>query len=315
MKTRGYAKSLYIILDERAEKDAGLLEALDRIRNAGNIVVQQKIRRPQDAPRYAAAAAEQEVTTVLAVGGDGMLNLVINGLQRQRSASGSAVGLIPLGTGNDFAGASSIPCDNPRAALDIVLGVPPVPIDVGQVNNTFFVNVVTGGFPAEAAAETSRMAKDLLGKFSYLLTGLANIGNLTAKQVRFKAPGFEWKGAVYAFGLGNGRQAGGGFTVAPMAVVNDGLLDLMIIPESEEGLITLLSEYLRMTRRNATDRIVYVQVPWVELVSRETIHLNLDGEPVEGKEFRFKVHARRLPFCLPDNSPLLTPPSGGDLVI
>lgn len=312
MNIKSESKTFHLIFDERAEINAGLVDAVEKVRKKGHTVVMKKIADPREAVRYAAAAAEQDVNTVVAVGGDGMLNRVINGIQRSRGTPGCAVGLIPFGTGNDFAGASGIPCDNPRDALDVVVETIPVPIDVGQVNQSFFVNVVTGGFPAEAAAETTRNAKDLLGKFSYLLTGLANIGDLAAKYVRFKAPGFEWKGAVYAFALGNGRQAGGGFTVASKAVIDDGLLDLMIIPESKEGLIPLVSEYLRLTRFEPTDRIVCVQVPRLDLVSREIIHLNLDGEPVEGREFRFTVHARRLPFCLPENSPMLTPPSAGD---
>ena len=84
----------------------------------------------------------------LSAGGDGTLNLVINGMLRKASDAPCAVGLIPFGIGNDFAGACGIPSGRFLEALDIVLGTSPVHIDVGQVNETFFVNVVAGGFPA-----------------------------------------------------------------------------------------------------------------------------------------------------------------------
>jgi lipid kinase YegS len=284
---------------------------IENIRKNGHAVIKRKVDEPRDATRHAAESVEQDADRVVVIGGDGMLNLVINGIFRKGGDAPCAVGLIPYGTGDDFAQASSIPCGDPIAALEVVNLSPPVSADSGRVNETFFINVATGGFPADAAAETSRTTKDILGKFAYFFTGLANIGDLAAKKFHFTAPRFEWKGAIYAFGLGNGRQVGGGFSVSPKAVVNDGMLDLMIIPEMEEGLVTLISEYSRMTSLDETNRIIYVQASWVDLKSREIVNLNIDGEPAEGKEFRFTVHDRSLPFCLPENSPLLSPPSNG----
>jgi lipid kinase YegS len=235
-----------------------------------------------------------------------MLNHVVNGIMRKKNNVSCSVGVIPFGTGNDFAGAGGIPVDF-ADALDIVIRARPLPIDVSQVNQTFFINDAVGGFPAEAVADTSRTTKKLLGKFAYLATGLANIANLDAKPVNFSAPGFEWQGSAYAFGLANGRQVGGGFEIAPKAVVNDGLFDLVIFPQTKAGLVTLIVDYSRLVRLGHPDRIIYRQVPWLNLTSRETIVLNLDGESIKGKSFRFRIHARRLPFCLPERSPLLNP--------
>ncbi len=308
MKKNGKVLKVQIIFDQRAEQEAGLWEAVEAIRSLGHTIVTQQISQPEDATRYAAEAVERNADRIVAVGGDGMLNLVINGVLPADCNARQAVGLIPFGTANDFAGAGNIPREDYSAALDLVLRAPPQVIDVGQVNETYFINVIAGGFPAEAAADASRKAKEVLGKFAYFLTGLANIANLEAQHVQFTAPGFEWSGAVYAFALGNGRQAGGGFSVAPKAVVNDGLLDLMIIPEWEEGIIELVSEYSRLKRHDPTDHIFYAQIPRLKLESRETIHLNLDGEPVEGTDFDFQAHPGRLRFCLPPESPLLIEP-------
>jgi lipid kinase YegS len=284
---------------------------VEKLHGLGHSVSIKKIDEPRDVARYAGEAVELRVDTVLAVGGDGMLNLVVNGILREKNDAPCAVGLIPFGTGNDFAGGGGIPVDF-TDALDIVIHAEPRLIDVGQVNQTFFVNVAVGGFPAEAVADTSPTTKKLLGKFAYLATGLANIGSLVAKQVNFRAPGFEWQGPIYAFGLANGRQVGGGFEISPKAVIDDGLLDLVIIPQSEVGLVTLISDYYRLLRLDNPDRIIYRQVPWLDFASRETIYLNLDGESIKGKDFHFRIHARRLPFCLPERSPILNPPDAGD---
>ncbi|RJQ65499.1 MAG: YegS/Rv2252/BmrU family lipid kinase [Desulfobacteraceae bacterium] len=301
-------RSFCIIYDQRAEGDAALQEGVDRIRGLGHIVFLKKIDEPIDATRYASEASEQGADTVVAVGGDGMLNLVANGILQGRKDARCAVGLVPFGTGNDFAGASGIPLNDSLGALDVIIRATPVPIDVGRVNDTYFINVVTGGFPAEAAAETPGISKEFLGGFAYFLTGLAKIGSLAARNVRFTGPGFEWKGESYAFSFGNGRRAGGGFKVSPHARINDGLMDLMIVPESEEGLLPLIREFARVSNLGSTEKIVYVQVPWIDLDSPETIHLNVDGEPVKGRNFHFKIHPLKLPFHLPENSPVLCLP-------
>ena len=308
MKKNDKVIKIHIIFDQRAEQESGLWEAVENIRSLGHSIVVQQISQPEDATRYAAEAADRKADRVLAVGGDGMLNLVINGLLRPQSNAAPAVGLIPFGTGNDFAGAGNIPLDDYSAALDLVLQASPEFVDIGQVNETFFINVVAGGFPAEAAAEASPKAKEVLGKFAYFLTGLFNIADLEAKDVQFTAPDFEWSGRVYAFALGNGRQAGGGFSVAPRAVVNDGLLDLMIIPQGEESVIKLITEYSALNRYDDTEHIIYAQIPRLKLESRQIIRLNLDGESTEGKHFHFQAHPGRLRFCLPPQSPILIKP-------
>jgi diacylglycerol kinase (ATP) len=134
------AKKICIIFDQRAKNDEGFREGVEKVQSLGHAVFTKKIDGPKDAARYAGEAAEQGVDTVVAVGGDGMLNLVVNGILRMTSDAPCAVGLIPFGTGNDFAGASGIPSDNFIEALDIVIRESPVPIDVGQVNETYLFN-------------------------------------------------------------------------------------------------------------------------------------------------------------------------------
>lgn len=305
-KMKNEIKKFWVIHDERAENDAALKEGMERIRSLGHSVLAKMIEAPADASRYAEEAASQGIDTVVAVGGDGMLNLVVNGILRKSPGASCSVGLIPFGTGNDFATASGIPLDDPKQAFELLGSQKPVMIDIGQVNDTFFLNVVSGGFPAQAAAETFGISKELFGRFAYFLTGLSKVGNLVARKVVFRGPDFEWQGECYAFNLGNSQTAGGGFQVSPHARVNDGLLDLMIIPRLEEGLLPLVTEYSRLDDDTRDlEKLVYVQLPWVDLKSDEMIHLNLDGEPVEGRNFHFAIHPRRLSIHLPANSSVL----------
>ena len=83
MKIKSESKTFHVIFDERAEIYAGLVDAVEEVRKEGHAVVMKKIAEPREAVRYAEAAAEQDIDTVVAVGGDGMLNRVINGIQRR----------------------------------------------------------------------------------------------------------------------------------------------------------------------------------------------------------------------------------------
>ena len=311
MRTGSRSRKLLLIYDERAREDSQFWAAVRKIRGRGHTVDSRQIRVPKNAARFAAEAVERDIDRIVAVGGDGMINRLVYGILHGRTQASCALALVPFGTGNDLARAAGIPIDECLEALEIATDADPVPIDVGRVDGFFFVNAVTGGFPAEAVTGITRKTKELFGKFAYVLTGLANVGSLSAKRVKFSAPGFEWEGPVHGFTLGNGRQAGGGLTIAPKALLDDGKLDLMVIPESREGLLPLLTEFSRMGDPDRLEHIICVQVPRLTLESRETIHLNLDGETVAGTDFHFEVQPRRLPFCLPRNSPLTASPAGG----
>lgn len=309
MQTGSGSKKLFLIFDERARKDAQFQDAVEEVRGRGHTVLLRQIQVPKNAARFAAEAVDQNIDRIVAVGGDGMINRLVYGMLHERTEAPCALALVPFGTGNDLARAGGIPVGDPLEALEIAVDAIPVGIDVGRVDEFFFVNAVTGGFPAEAVAGISRKTKEIFGKFAYVLTGLANVGSLSAKKVRFTAPGLEWEGPIHGFTLGNGRQAGGGLTIAPGALLDDGLFDLMIIPESEEGLLPLLVEFSQMDDPDRLEHIICVQVPSLNLECRETIYLNLDGETVSGKKFRFDVQPQLLPLCLPRNSPVIAPPA------
>lgn len=94
----------------------------------------------------------------------------------------------------------------------------------------------------------------LLGSLSYLLTGVGRFNEFAVEHGHVRGPDFDWEGRFYALAVGNGRHAGGGITLCPDALLDDGRLDLALLPEipSEERLETLkelLSEGLRVVER------------------------------------------------------------------
>ena len=209
---------------------------------------------------------------------------------------------MPLGTANDFARAAGIPLE-PVAALEL-LEVQALPIDLGEVNGEVFLNMGTGGFGSQVTAQTSEDLKKVLGAAAYLFTGLSRFTELSAASVSLEGPDFHWQGELLALGIGNGRQAGGGHVLCPQAVVDDGLLDISILPAPQEVVGTLRD--LLSGGLGLDSMFVRARLPWVEVKGSQGLDINLDGEPLQGDSLRFRVLPAALRLHLPADSPLLS---------
>ena len=253
-----------------------------------------------DAQRLVNEALQAGYPTLIAGGGDGTLREVAEAMALAKSKASLA--LLPLGTANDFAHAAGIGLD-PRIALAL-LDTPAQPIDLGEVDGQVFLNMATGGFGSNVTANTSEDLKRLLGGAAYFLTGLTRFAEVQSSFGRFTGPDFQWEGEFLALGIGNGRQAGGGHVLCPQARVNDGLLDICIVPAAADvvgTLGTLLSGGINGLQSVALN----ARLPWLEVEAPEGLDLNLDGEPMESRKLRFAAMPAVLRVHLPEDSPLL----------
>lgn len=300
------ARTLHLILNGKHDSPDEVLSALRALRADGHHLQLSTTERQGDAVRFAREAAREGAETVVAAGGDGTLNEVVQGLLEATddAAATPALGLLPLGTANDFAGAACIP-EDPRQALRLVLHREPVAIDVGQLNERFFVNMATGGFGTEITAETPEELKNLLGRAAYALTGLTHLSSIEAQWGRITGPSFSWEGNLYGVAVGNGRCAGGGHLLCPNALLADGLLDLSVLPELPGDQLTATVETLLTDGAAALDEsLVHARLPRLTIDVPAGLHMNLDGEPLHGTHFDLQVHPGRLPMYLPDTAPV-----------
>ncbi len=224
-----------------------------------------------------------------------------------------ALGLLPLGTANDFAAAAGVPVD-PHAALALVAEGHARPLDLLQVDadgrRSWCANLASAGFGTGVTVDTDEGLKKLLGGLAYLVTGIARLGRIEAVPARLRGPGFEWEGGMAALGVGNGRQAGGGQAMCPDALVDDGQLDLTVIPELSGELLATIGTLVKEGQRAALERsALRVRLPWVEIETPAPLTLNLDGEPVQGRRFRIECVPGRVRMHLPAGCPLLSQPS------
>ena len=264
------------------------------MRAKGHVVRPRVTWEPGDGAVFAREAIEAEVDTIVACGGDGTVNEVLNGMQ----GTAVALGIIAAGTANDFARQVSIP-DAPSAAMDIVLKRKPVVIDTAAMNGRRFLNVSSGGVGAEVTAETPADAKASLGPVAYFISGLRKLAGLEPRRALFEAPGFRLETDFLLFAVGNARATGGGTLVTPRASVRDGLLDACIVSAMPRKEFAKLVVRVKQGDHLDSEGVRYLQVPWFRITSAEPTTVNLDGETAELRQAFYEVRPRDLLVHLP----------------
>jgi lipid kinase YegS len=243
------------------------------------------------------------VEVLIAAGGDGTLNEVVHGLMDLAMDARPALGVVPLGTANDFATGCGIQRD-PENALALCMEGEALPIDVGKANDRWFLNVASVGFGAEVTATTSPELKRLLGSAAYAVMGAILAINVHQYHGRLILPDREITGSGPVAIVGNGRQTGGGVQVAPRAYIDDGLLDVLVVRHiPATALLTAARELQQLSADG--EYISYWQTPWAEVYPEEAIPVNLDGEPVEFSSVRYEAVPRAIQLIVPPNCPLL----------
>ena len=307
------ARGLGLVLNGSAAGDDALRSAVGALRAAGTPVHVRATWEDGDADRLVGELCALDVRTVVACGGDGTLGAVAAALtaQDRDAAALPALAAIPMGTANDFATAAGLP-SAPAEALALC-AQPPQPIDLLRIDadgvRRWCLNVATGGFGARATQATGSGLKQALGGTAYLLRGLVSLGDLRHERARFTADDFAWEGDYIAVGLGNGRLAGGGQPLCPDACIDDGLLDLTIVPPLEGELGATLRAWLAEGREAALDQAALRRrLAAVRIEADAPLTLNLDGEPCEARRFDIACVPRRLRMHLPAGCPLLVSP-------
>lgn len=284
---------VFIVHGARAETPA-VRELITRVRRERHEVIPRITWTPGDATRFAREAATAGADTVVALGGDGTINEVLNGLD----TPAVALGIIPLGTANDFARQSGIPLVADEA-MDVILSRAPIRIDTAELNGRRFVNVSTGGVGAEATAETPPEAKEALGLFAYAITGVRKLAGLVPQTATFCAPGLTLAAEFLIFAVGNARVTGGGVAITPRARVTDGLLDLCIIEDMPMPEFARLVLRIKRGEHLGDARVRYHQLPEIRITSEVPVSVNVDGEPSDGTTLAYRVRAGDLLVHLP----------------
>ena len=302
MKSKPRNKRVHLIINGKVAGNDALRAAIARQRAAGHRIEVRVTWEKGDAQRFVLEAGK--VDLLIAAGGDGTLNEVLHGLMDVPETVRPILGIVPLGTANDFATGCGIP-DDPAKALALCMRGEGVPIDVGKANDDWFINACSFGFGAEITAATSPELKRLLGPAAYAVMGAILAINLQHYRGRLILPDHDITGTGLVAIVGNGRQTGGGIQVAPRAYIDDGLLDVLFVRQISPTALLAAARELQQLPPDG-EYISYWQTPWLEVHPEEEIPVNLDGEPLRFSAVRYEAVPKAIQLIVPPNCQLLS---------
>lgn len=237
---------------------------------------------PGHAAELAERAAKEEVDSVVALGGDGTAHEVINGLMRVPEGQRPALGVVPIGSGNDFAYASGINM-NPQLAMERVFQGTPAPVDVGLIadgdgRREYWDNSVGMLFDAAVNIQSRRITR-IYGFAMYLTATVRSIiENYDPTHLKMTIDGAEVERDLLMFTLGNGPREGGGFMTTPEAKNDDGVFDyLMITPISRPMMFRLLPEVMKAAHARF-NCVTLGRFHSLTLEADRAVPVHLDGE-------------------------------------
>jgi YegS/Rv2252/BmrU family lipid kinase len=245
-----------------------------------------------DAEALARRAVEEGFGRVVAAGGDGTVNHVANGI----AGSDAALGILPMGTVNVFAMELGLPANDLERCWEIIQGGNVRLVDLPSANGKYFVQLGGIGLDAQAVKETTLAFKRSLGPLSYLISAARQPPKLLIESA--DAPVQEGSFVL----VGNGRLYGGPFPFFKQAVVDDGLLDVVLFKRL--GFVEII-KYLHDVVFSSDIRvpeIEYFQTRQLRVSSEQDVPVELDGELAGNCPVDFQMHEKALPVLSPPAS-------------
>lgn len=252
-----------------------LPDVLHKLESAGYEASCHATKCAGDATKAAREAAKRGFDIVVAAGGDGTLNEVVNGLVGQQHRP--KLGIIPGGTTNDFARAIGV-SRSIEEAIDIICEGYSIPLDIGRANNKYFINIAGGGRITELTYEVPSKLKTVLGQLAYYLKGIEMLPSLNPTYVEMEYDGKLLQEEITLFLITNTNSVGGFEKLAPDASINDGLFDLLVLRKGTlADLIKVATQAVRGEHIN-NPQILYTQASRIKVHTPDKLMINLDGE-------------------------------------
>jgi len=257
-------------------------------------------RRRGDAEKFAREAVRAKCAYIVTAGGDGTLNEVVNGVGQ--NGDKIHLGLIPLGTGNDFARSLQLPAKI-EENIDILLSKKTRRIDLVRVRSRrvrYFVNVSAGGFSGEVDEKLTPEVKRAWGPLAYLRSAAAALPRLQSYRTEIVLNEKEQLSLdLYNVVIGNGRFVAGGLPIAPEADPGDGLLDVILIPNHPTPKMALLAAEILLGKHLSDDAVVFRRARRIAIRARPGMSFNVDGEAIGKAPAVFQILPRALRFVVP----------------
>ena len=239
----------------------------------------QTTAEKMSAAKEAQRAAKEGFDLIVAAGGDGTINEVVNGIAPLKHRP--KMGIIPAGTTNDYARALRIPRENPIDAAKVILKGQTVKMDIGQANDKYFMNIAGGGFLTELTYDVPSDFKSVLGYLAYVVKGAEMLPRIKPVDLHIQFDDGEYDGQASMFLLGLTNSIGGFEQIAPDASLDDGNFALIVVKSSNPvEVIKLMGMVLNGGRHENDPNIIYTKTRKVvaKVKHGEQMKINLDGE-------------------------------------
>ena len=258
-------------------------EVIDVHQKHGYRVVPERL----DEEHNMAAAMEdihEGYSQILIAGGDGTVDILINYMMERDIKL--PIGILPMGTANDYAKYIGIPKDISKA-LEKMFRLPSMKMDVGKINEKYFINVASTGLLTDVSQKTHSELKNAIGKLAYYIKGLEQIPTFRKIPVKFTSEEKTYDGDMYALLVFNGRTAGN-LDFAYKSKANDGLFDVILIKASFKEIVPLLAKMLRGNHLEDPVGLLYFQTKELFIeTTDELIVSDIDGE--RGPDFPLHI--------------------------
>lgn len=245
--------------------------------DSGFLVSRYYTQKAGDAMNDVANACSIGVDYIIACGGDGTVNEVVNGLYKCNTKI--PLGIIPAGTMNDFAHITDMP-STVNEIVEMIKGGKTKYVDIGKTGDRYFANVAAGGFLTAVAHNVSASSKTLFGRNAYYIEGVREFFADASKTKRIKFTSKEFNGEedVMLFLVSNSTSIGGFRKIAPFAEIEDGLLDCLIITKSsfQETLTILFS--MNSGKHINHPNVIYFKTKDILIESKEHLVVDVDGD-------------------------------------
>ncbi|MBB6734022.1 diacylglycerol kinase [Cohnella zeiphila] len=270
------ARLIYNPTSGREEMRRRLPMILQRLERGGIETSCHATEGKGDAIKAASVAVERGYDLIIAAGGDGTLNEVINGMAGH--ATRPSLGVLPMGTTNDFARAHGIP-RRWQDAVDLILRRHARPVDIGLADGKYFINIAGGGFLTDLSYEAPSKLKTMIGQLAYYIKGFESITRFHPTKLRISAEGIgDFDGEHMLFLIANSQSVAGFEKLAPQAKTDDGLFDVIILKKCNLAeMIRIASLAMRGEHLNDSHVIAF-QTSKLVVQAEDRVQLNLDGE-------------------------------------
>ena len=249
---------------------------------------------PGHAVELARACGDRGDKRLFCVGGDGTVFEVANGL----AESDTSLGVIPGGTGNDFARSLGLPKD-PVAVMDALLSAPARAVNMCKINDRVFLNVCGAGFDVEVVAACNRVKHLSRGMLPYLYGVLHTLFTYKPRHFTIELDGEARQASLLLVAVANGQYFGGGMRVAPMARLDDNLLDvIMVQPLSRPRILRLLPKLIDGSYIQLTDIVEHKRCQAVRIAS-PGMRMQMDGELGDVEDALLTIGNQRLMLLMP----------------